>query len=95
MKSVADPDPLIEYGAVANKGGGWLPMLWVNGRTLGHSYWPRGYEMDEAEEMALRAAREHVTRYLGDYNPVIRCRPCCVAREERGRHNEDECPLYQ
>jgi hypothetical protein len=69
-------DILIEYGAVPNKreGHGYLPILWVNGRQMGHTYWPTGYDRDDAVAMARHEAAEERARYLGDYRVKVQAR---------------------
>lgn len=63
----------IEYGAIENKNeisGGFLPLIWVNGRPVGDTF-ARGLDLEVAEELAVELAREEAARYTGDWNVTI------------------------
>ena len=66
----------IEYGAILNvrEDSGHLPVIWVDGRQCGHTYWPHGYSRDEATRLAKEMADEEKDRYLGDWEITIRPR---------------------
>jgi len=64
---------LIEWAAVPNEDkrrGGWLPIIWINGRQTG-DVWGRGYDLDDAALLAQRAASEEAARYIGDWKITI------------------------
>lgn len=63
----------IEWGTVPNINkhyGGWMPVIWVNGRQHGDTY-GRGYDRDEAELRAQAAALDEGARYIGDWKVSI------------------------
>lgn len=63
----------IEYGAVLNvrPNSGHLPMVWIDGRTQGHTYAPSGYGVSDAVRIAEERARETAQRYCGDWDVTI------------------------
>lgn len=67
----------IEYGAVPNAraSGGWLPVLWVNGKQRGDTYAARGYAKSEARLRAHSDAMEHARKYVGDWAVSVGERP--------------------
>lgn len=63
----------IEHGAIENKNeisGGFLPLIWVNGRPAGDTF-ARGFARGLVLEVAEELAREEATRYTGDWNVTI------------------------
>jgi len=65
----------IVFGAVPNKyllKGGYLPVIWINGRRQGDTYSSIGYDLDEAIELAETYAREEAEHYVGDWSVSIR-----------------------
>lgn len=68
-----DEEIHIEWGTVPNAKayrGGWMPVIWVNGRQSGHTY-GRGYDRDEAELQAQAHALDESARYIGDWKVSI------------------------
>ncbi|MBT8452970.1 MAG: hypothetical protein KJO40_13460 [Deltaproteobacteria bacterium] len=71
----ADVD--IEYGVVANgnkRAGGWLPVIWKNGRQHGSTWQGSGYDREDALTLAQEMAREEADRYIGDWNVTVGAR---------------------
>ena len=63
----------IEWGTVRMEGeryGGWLPVIWINGRQHGDT-WGRGLDLEDAELLAQQAALEESARYVGDWKVTI------------------------
>lgn len=52
--------------------GGFLPMIEENGKMRGDTWSRQGYEKAEAEAMAEEKAHEAATRFVGDWNVVVR-----------------------
>ncbi len=67
---------LIEYDAVRNarEGCGWIPMLWINGKRTGSTYYEQGVDRETAVDVAEVKAHEESTRYVGDWELTIRQR---------------------
>lgn len=64
----------ITYTAVPNlreEAGGFLPMVWVNGRAERSRWSARGYEQEEALEMARIEAQAEAARFAGDWTITI------------------------
>lgn len=59
----------IEYGCRPNAApvGGFLPALWINGRSSGSTYSGTTYDVAEALALAERQASEEAARYIGDW----------------------------
>ena len=70
---MADDTIIIEYGAIKNEraNSGWLPVIWVNGRQRGNTYWPTGYSQADAISLAKRDAEEEGARYVGDWHVTV------------------------
>lgn len=69
---------IVEYGVVENgyaHAGGWLPVLWINGRgPRGDTWARRGLDRDAALAQARRDAEEEAARYAGDWRVAVRPR---------------------
>lgn len=67
----------IEHGAVENgnaRAGGFLPVLWINGRLSGNTWSAVGHDRDAAERVAALDARREAARYVGDWTIRVRAR---------------------
>ena len=65
---------LIEFGAIPNargKGSGFLPMVWVNGKTRLDSWRTHGFDKAEALSAAREFAAEERARYVGDWTITV------------------------
>lgn len=68
----------IRYGVVRNErteaqgGGGWLPVIRVNGRTEGSTWATRGYDKEEAMERARERAEQEADHYGGDWTITLK-----------------------
>jgi hypothetical protein len=83
-----DPDFQIRltFGAVRNKDtrvGGWVPMVWKDGKEERSPWQGVGYERDQALALAERQANEEGNRYLGDWDVTVAERPS--AAKGRGK----------
>lgn len=75
MPAVSDDSKVsIVYGFVTNRNahaGGFLPVIYVNGKMHGDTYSARGYDADRALVLASNAALEEAARYIGDWKITI------------------------
>jgi hypothetical protein len=65
----ADDRVAIKYGVVVNEhhSGGFLPVIWVNGRMRGHTY-GRGHDRADALRLARKDAEDEAAHYSGDWD---------------------------
>lgn len=60
----------IEFSAIENgrTGYGWIPAVYLNGRSIGSTWYPQGTSKELAREHAEADARELASRYIGDWD---------------------------
>lgn len=63
----------IEYGVREAEGGGWIPVLWHNGKERWQWVF-HGYDRDEALVMARHAACDEAAHYVGDWDVRVTAR---------------------
>lgn len=67
---------VLEHGALPNRrGGGYLPIVWENGRAMGDRWSARSLPREEAERVAELEARGHAALHGGDWVLAIGARP--------------------
>jgi hypothetical protein len=65
----------IRWYAIPNqnkRSGGFLPMIEEDGRARGDTWASRGYDKAVAEAMAEEHANEVASRFVGDWNVVVK-----------------------
>lgn len=65
----------IRWYAIPNQNkasGGFLPMIEEDGKARGDTWRTRGYSKAEAEAMAEEWAGEAASRFIGDWNVVVK-----------------------
>jgi hypothetical protein len=69
---VADGTIAIEWLAAPNaRGGGFVPLIRINGRTCGHRYLLHGLDLEAAELAAQELAADEAGRYIGDWTVTV------------------------
>ena len=85
-KKNAEEDIVIQYGVVPNEyktKGGWLPVIWVNGKQYGSTYSDFTYDREDALIAAKERAEEEASRYTGDWNIMV------YQKEERSNPDDE------
>lgn len=65
----------IRWYAIPNENkvsGGFLPMVEEDGRMRGDTWYSRGYSKADAESMAEQKAHDAASRFVGDWNVVVK-----------------------